>query len=164
MRPLLSLLSLAALASCKPPGNKQRGGGPKEKWRPPSDSGAGPAAPKRRANVLLVMADQWRATAFSSGRLRRDATVPATPHLDFFFDTAARFHRAYAANPLCSPSRASLLTGRWPHQHGVRGTNLLLPRAEWSLIEPFRALNYSTHYIGKVRPRRSQNPHHTHTS
>lgn len=84
----------------------------------PKDSGA-----QQPLSVLLVLTDQWRAGAFSfsqpnerSGVERRDLTYPSTPHLDAFARDSIVCTRAFAANPVCTPSRATILTGRWPHE------------------------------------------------
>lgn len=62
------------------------------------------------------MADQLGAHV-----LDRDADLVTTPHLDRLRESAARFDRAYVPFPLCVPSRASILTGRMPHELGVTG-------------------------------------------
>ncbi|PRB14797.1 sulfatase [Microbacterium sp. MYb62] len=70
----------------------------------------------RRPNILLVMADQLAAHV-----LDRDPGGVRTPHLDRLRASGADFARAYVSFPLCVPSRASLLTGRMPHEVGVDG-------------------------------------------
>ena len=63
-------------------------------------------------NILLILADQ----------MRPDALVHAkTPHIDALAARGARFENAYCASPLCQPSRACIVTGRFPTQHGVCG-------------------------------------------
>lgn len=104
------------------------------------------AAPPPR-NLLFVMADQWRSTAFGHAGSR--APLLSTPVLDRLAREGVRCTRAYAANPECSPSRASVLTGRLPHQHGVVENNLMLPPSEVALPSRFREAGYATHYIGK---------------
>jgi arylsulfatase A-like enzyme len=104
--------------------------------------------PERRVgppNLLFVMADQWRYSAFGHA-----STQPvATPQLDRFAATSVRCSRAYAANPVCSPSRASVMTGRLAHQHGVIANELTLPPSERGMAEGFREAGYATHYVGK---------------
>lgn len=70
----------------------------------------------RRPNILLVMADQLAAHV-----LDRDPAGVRTPHLDRLRASGADFARAYVSFPLCVPSRASLLTGRMPHDVGITG-------------------------------------------
>ena len=91
------------------------------------------------------MADQWRFSAFGHTL----AAPVATPRIDRLAAESLRFERAYAANPLCAPSRASLMTGRFAHQHGVVANELTLPPKERGLAESFVDSGYATHYIGK---------------
>lgn len=110
----------------------------------------------RRPNVLFLMTDQQRAdTLDPSGTCQ-------TPHLSDLAASGTRFSRCYAANPICSPSRASLLTGLLPHSHGmVDCTHTVEPyRASlqpglrfWS--RDFRDAGYRTGYYGKWHVERS---------
>ena len=62
-------------------------------------------------NLLIIMADQWRwDTLFEAGH------VCQTPSLDGFAERAVAFRNGCTCYPLCTPARASLLTGKWPHQ------------------------------------------------
>lgn len=91
-----------------------------------------------------------------------------TPFVDRLAREGTRFTQAYAPSPVCSPSRAALLTGRWPARLGLtdaignagdrwqRGRRLTppaapsrLPYAEVTLAEAFRAAGYATGSIGK---------------
>jgi arylsulfatase A-like enzyme len=90
--------------------------------------GAAPARP----NLLLLVADQW-----SESALARLA------------DEGVRFDRAYTACPQSSPSRAALLTGRFPHACGVTRNGMPLPLDEKCIAEPFKAAGYATGCIGK---------------
>jgi arylsulfatase A-like enzyme len=103
------------------------------------------AAPQRPPNVLFILADQWRFSAFSH---ETDPLVQ-TPNLDRFAAAGARWTRAYAANPVCTPNRSCLLTGRYAHQHGMIVNNLMLPPKERCVAESFAEAGYATHYIGK---------------
>ena len=66
-------------------------------------------------NVLLFLTDQQRTDSIGA----YGNAVVQTPHLDRLAAGGARFERAYCANPFCCPSRASILTGLTPRQHGV---------------------------------------------
>lgn len=69
-----------------------------------------------RPNVVFVLTDQQHGKMLScAGNEHLD-----TPSMDRLADTGVRFDRAYCANPVCSPSRTSLLTGRFPSVIGQR--------------------------------------------
>lgn len=78
-----------------------------------------------------------------------------TPHLDCLAREGVRFTNFYAAAPICSPSRASLLTGRYPQRAGLTGNaggrfgNTGMPAAQWTMAELFRSAGYATAHIGK---------------
>jgi arylsulfatase A-like enzyme len=101
--------------------------------------------PNQRPNVLFVLADQWRFSAFSHGT---DPLV-RTPHFDAFVKQGARWTRTYSANPLCTPNRSAIITSRFPHQTGMIHNDLMLPPEEKCLAELFHDAGYATHYIGK---------------
>jgi len=98
-----------------------------------------------RWNLLFIMADQWRGAALGHGP---DSPL-STPNIDAFTQQGLRCNRAYAANPVCSPSRASIMTGRLAHEHGVIDNQLTLPPSERGLARSFAEASYDTHYIGK---------------
>jgi len=98
-----------------------------------------------RWNLLFIMADQWRASALGHG----SDSVVATPNIDRLMQQGLRCNRAYAANPVCAPSRASIMTGRLSHQHGVIENQLTLPPTERGVAQSFGEAGYDTHYIGK---------------
>lgn len=101
-----------------------------------------------RPNVVLVVTDQQQATALRS----LDETF-YTPNVDRLAASGMQFTGCHATSPQCSPSRASILTGQYPHQHGMR----TLP--EWgpgpldtevpSVARPFSDVGYRTAYVGK---------------
>lgn len=103
------------------------------------------AAEPSPPNLLFVLADQWRSSAFGFG----SDHVVRTPHFDQLARQGANWDRAYAANPVCSPNRACILTGRHSHQTGMVRNNLQLPPSEVCWPEAFREAGYATHYIGK---------------
>ena len=107
-------------------------------------SAAGAQAP-RLPNLLFILADRWRSSAFGLGS---DAVVP-TPHFDSLMREGANWRRAYAANPVCTPNRACIMTGRYSHQTGMIRNDLQLPLGEVCWPQLFHEAGYATHYGGK---------------
>lgn len=100
-----------------------------------------PAGP----NVVVVLADQWRAQAFG---FAGDPNV-RTPRLDRFAAESVRFVNAVAGLPVCSPTRASLLTGQRPLTHGIFLNDVPLPSDAVTLAEVLRGAGWETAAIGK---------------
>jgi arylsulfatase A-like enzyme len=73
-----------------------------------------------RPNVLFVFTDQQCADAMSSAG-NEDLRTPA---MDGLAEGGVRFDRAYCTYPLCTPARASMFTGRMPHEVGVNGNDV----------------------------------------
>jgi len=103
------------------------------------------AGPSRRPNLLVVIADQLRrcSTGFGGESLVR------TPTLDAFAAEGVNFVNAISNTPLCSPFRACLLTGQYPHCHGVLANGLRLPDEAITIGEVLRDAGYNTGYVGK---------------
>ncbi|MBN4061246.1 sulfatase-like hydrolase/transferase, partial [bacterium AH-315-I18] len=116
-----------------------------------------------RTNVVLVLLDDfgWKdSTCYGS-------TFYETPNLDKLASQGMRFTDAYASCPVCSPTRASLLTGKYPARVGV--TNWIdhsgshpncgklidvpyvkhLPLEEHTLASALRDADYQTWHVGK---------------
>ena len=108
--------------------------------------------PAGRPNVIVILTDdQGSADAGCNG-----AKDLATPAIDSLAARGVRFTRFYAAAPVCSPSRAGLLTGRYPLRCGVtgncasqRGAPGALPVGEKTIADMFRAAEYATAHVGK---------------
>jgi arylsulfatase A-like enzyme len=98
-----------------------------------------------RPNILFVIADQWRAQAFG---FAGDPNVQ-TPHLDRFEPRCVNFTQAVAGMPVCSPTRASLLTGQRPQTHGVFLNDVPLSTNAVTLPKVLKAAGYDTGCIGK---------------
>jgi arylsulfatase A-like enzyme len=84
-----------------------------------------------------------------------------TPHLAAFAQTASVFTEAHTASPTCSPSRGCLLTGTYPHQHGLTGLAHLgfdLEHPEWHLARQLRGQGYRTVLAGIQHERHSIKP------
>ncbi|MBA2277648.1 MAG: sulfatase, partial [Chloroflexia bacterium] len=101
--------------------------------------------PADRPNLLILYPDQWRADALGCA----GDPVVQTPYLDRLAAEGARFTHAFVANPVCTPSRGSFMTGRYPHTTGVTHNQAPLPDEEVCFAECLAAEGYHTGYIGK---------------
>ena len=99
----------------------------------------------KKPNVVFIFGDQWRAQATGYAG---DPNV-RTPHLDALAAESINFTQALAGCPVCSPYRASLLTGQYPLRHGVFVNDVYLQPRSASIAEAFSAAGYDTAYIGK---------------
>src|ERR1700694_2015144 len=75
-------------------------------------AGGGELRAAEKPNVILILADDlgWADLGCYGSKYHK------TPHLDRLASSGVRFTDAYAACPVCSPTRASLLTGRYPQR------------------------------------------------
>jgi len=101
--------------------------------------------PTARPNAILAFADQWRAQATGYAG---DPNV-RTPNLDALARESVNFTNAVAGCPVCSPYRASLMTGQYPLTHGVFVNDVCLSHTAASLADAFAEAGYDTAYIGK---------------
>ena len=108
-------------------------------------AGSTAQAADRPPNIVFVIPDQWRAQAFG---FAGDSNVK-TPHLDAFEKQCVNFNNAVAGMPVCSPTRASLLTGRRPQTHGVFLNDVPLNPEAVTLPKELKAAAYDTGCIGK---------------
>jgi arylsulfatase A-like enzyme len=96
-------------------------------------------------NVVFVLADQWRGQAVGYAG---NPNV-RTPNLDRLADESVNFTNAVSNSPVCSPARASLITGRYPLSHGVFVNDVYLNNDAVSIAQAFGRAGYDTAYIGK---------------
>lgn len=99
----------------------------------------------KKPNVIFVFPDQMRRCATSFG----GETNIRTPVMDRLAGESLDFIHAVSGMPVCCPARASLMTGRYPHHHGVLVNDVHLDDAIPSLGRTFAAAGYMTGYIGK---------------
>jgi|GEM_PF-6383400 arylsulfatase A-like enzyme len=99
-----------------------------------------------RPNFLIVMTDQQRANHLSCA----GHPTLQTPNLDRLASEGVRFANAYVNNPVCMPSRSTLLTGQTPRGHGVRTNGINLSRDVPTVTEALRQSGYRTHAVGKI--------------
>ena len=99
----------------------------------------------RKPNLVYVFADQWRAeaTGYAGNKDVR------TPNLDRLAGASVNFQNAVSCCPVCSPYRASLLTGQYPLTHGVFLNDVPLRSEATTLAEVYQRSGYQTAYIGK---------------
>ena len=107
---------------------------------------------KRPLNLILFLPDQQRADTL---RCYGNSKVHA-PNLNKLADESVVFQRAYVTQPVCSPSRASLMTGQWPHASGCTNNGFPLDPAIPTLPQQIGG-DYRSGYIGKWHLR-EQNP------
>ncbi|MCA0753440.1 sulfatase-like hydrolase/transferase [Paenibacillus sp. N4] len=98
-----------------------------------------------KPNILLITSDQqhWNTIGAFNKEIH-------TPNLDRLVKEGTTFNRAYCPNPTCTPSRASMITGMYPSQHGAwtLGTKLLEDRH--TVGEDFQQAGYRTSLVGKA--------------
>ena len=99
----------------------------------------------RRPNIVFVFGDEWRmqATGYNG-----DPNCH-TPVLDALASQSVNVTHAVAGAPVCSPYRASLLTGQYPLTHGVYINDVQLDPTCSSIARALKAGGYDTAYIGK---------------
>ncbi|MDD7985234.1 sulfatase-like hydrolase/transferase [Lentisphaera marina] len=103
-------------------------------------------AENAKPNVILIMADDlgWGDTGFNGSK------VIKTPHLDQMAAEGLQLDRFYSASSVCSPTRASVLTGRNPYRTGVPTANQgFLRPEEIALPEVLKEQGYATGHFGK---------------
>ena len=118
------------------------------------------AAEEKKPNILFILADDL---GYMDIGANNPETFYETPNIDGLAKRGMRFTQGYAACPVCSPTRGSLLTGKYPVRTGItdyiggsrRGKLLPAPNKdrlaleETTLAEAFKAQGYSTFFAGK---------------
>ncbi|QDT49001.1 Arylsulfatase [Symmachiella dynata] len=96
-------------------------------------------------NLLFILTDQHRQDSVGAYGL----SSVKTPHIDRLASDGIRFELAYAAQPVCSPNRASIFSGLYPHGHGVPENNIPLPEKVVTFANRLQSAGYETGYFGK---------------
>jgi uncharacterized sulfatase len=99
----------------------------------------------KKPNILLITSDQqhWNTLGVDNPEVK-------TPNLDRLAGEGMLFERAYCPNPTCTPTRASLLTGQWPSQHGAYSLGTKLQEDRPTMNDAWRAAGYRTGLVGKA--------------
>jgi len=103
-----------------------------------------------KPNVIVFLIDDLGWTDLSC----QGSKFYETPNLDKLAASGIRLTNSYSANPVCSPTRAALLTGKAPQRVGItqwipQPSTLHLPAEETTIAEAFQSAGYQTGYIGK---------------
>lgn len=98
-----------------------------------------------KKNVLFITSDQqhWMAMGYLNPEVK-------TPNLDRLVAHGMTFSRAYTVNPTCTPTRASLITGLYPSQHGAYSLGTKLMETVPTLGDAFQAGGFRTALVGKA--------------
>jgi arylsulfatase A-like enzyme len=107
--------------------------------------GSGCSKTSEKPNLVFVFADQWRACDTGYGGNQE----VKTPNLDQFASESVNFSTAVSGCPVCSPYRASLMTGQYVLTHGVFYNDRPLGTRAVSLAQAYKNAGYQTGYIGK---------------
>ncbi|MHC4871490.1 MAG: sulfatase family protein [Planctomycetota bacterium] len=98
-----------------------------------------------KPNIVFVMTDQQNLRGLSCYK----GTVCVTPVVDSLAEGGVLYENAYCSYPVCMPSRASFMTGRYPHVNGVRANGMSLPENEIHLPGILKDAGYTTVLCGK---------------
>jgi len=102
-------------------------------------------AQQKYPNIIFILTDDHRWDAMSS----MGHPFIKTPHLDSLADQGILFENAFVTTSLCSPSRASFLTGQYAHRHGVVTNHTPWDNRNVTFLELLKTAGYETAFIGK---------------
>lgn len=95
-------------------------------------------------NFILIWTDEQRPDTLSA----YGKTQTRTPHLDRLAEQSTVFEHCFCCSPVCTPSRGSILSGRWPHQHGAVQNNIPL-NPDCKTLAEYLGNNTQSSYLGK---------------
>ncbi|MFN0106808.1 MAG: sulfatase [Bryobacteraceae bacterium] len=119
-----------------------------------ASSAAITAQPARKPNFVFIIADDHAGYVLGADGNKK----VATPNLDHFASQGVRFARHYCNQPVCTPSRQSLLTGQMPSAAGVTVLRTSLDPAKPTLPKQFKGAGYRTAVFGKMHLNRPSAP------
>jgi N-acetylglucosamine-6-sulfatase len=98
----------------------------------------------KQRNIVFILVDDQRWDAIGKLNPYFD-----TPHLDTLMDNGVYFPNMFVTTSLCSPSRASFLTGQWAHKHGVLNNSTRLNEQTPTFPQELQKAGYETAFTGK---------------
>ena len=108
--------------------------------------GALAAQSTKPRNILFILSDDHRYDAM--GFLKGQKFLE-TPHLDSLARDGVHCKNAFVTTALCSPSRASILTGKYAHQHKIVDNNTPIPAGTAFFPQLLQKAGYTTSFFGK---------------
>lgn len=102
--------------------------------------------PSPNPNILLITTDQQRCDSLSC----YGSSFCQTPALDWMASEGVLFERAYCANPVCTPARASIFSGLYPSRHGAWNVGMNISENLVMISHRLADAGYVTHYTGKA--------------
>ena len=99
----------------------------------------------KKKNVVLITSDQQHFDTL--GVLNSEIH---TPNLDRLANEGMLFNRAYCPNPTCTPTRASIITGKYPSQHGAWTLGTKLSENQLTVGDVLQEHSYRTALVGKA--------------
>ncbi len=114
--------------------------------RPGASAAQAPAPARERPNVVVFVGDDlgWRDTGAYGN------TAIHTPNIDRLAQSGLRVEYAFGTSPQCSPSRISMLTGKYPHSTGAEDLHMPLPASERILPSYLQGRGYFTGHMAKT--------------
>lgn len=98
-----------------------------------------------RPNIVMILTDDHAAHAIGS----YGSVINRTPRIDEIGEHGWRFEHCFATNALCSPSRASILTGTYSHVNGVKTLLTYIDASQPTFVSQLREAGYKTAIVGK---------------
>lgn len=101
---------------------------------------------KKQPNVIFITTDQQRKDSLGC----YGSDFVHTPHLDQLAEEGVQFERSYCTSPVCTPSRASIYSGKYVSKHGAWNVGTSVPVDELCLQHLLQQNGYQTYHIGKL--------------
>lgn len=110
---------------------------------------------RRRPNFIVILTDDHGCHDLGC----QGATDVKTPHIDALAESGSRFTDWYSNAPMCAPSRAALMTGRYPQRCGVPTNYPVMPPGELMIAGLLKPHGYATGAFGKWHLRTTEDRH-----